>query len=364
MDNSLGQYHNNMQITTEKSQQIYDWLLNRGISAKVIEDSKIYWTGHEIAIPIFDKHGVFLFNKYRKDPFVENDMPKYRYEVGSQASLYNAHTVFGLINNCIFIVEGELDALRLNSLGLLAVSSTGGSGTFKKEWLDDFDNNYLYIVYDRDDAGIKGALKVNEMHPTAKIVFLPWMEDGKDVTDYFKENVIKDFESLVADSFSWVLNSEPKEIPNMKIETHKVIKAYQEEDEILQDKQRLFNQEGKQTRHIELLREKVVERLDYWKKHYANLSKKFPSTYLKNDNQVARAKAVPISNYIQFNRQGFALCLWHNEKTPSMKYHPERNKVFCHGCNAHKDTIDVVMATRNVEFAQALKMILGTSTLP
>ncbi len=87
------------------------------------------------------------------------------------------------------------------------------------------------------------------------------------------------------------------------------------------------------------------------------LDKPFQQYFGEND--VERAKKVPISNYIEFNRQGFSLCIFHTEKSPSMKYHPERNKIYCHGCQAHKDTIDVVMQLHGVDFKGALKIILN-----
>ena len=169
-------------------QRITTWLLSRGLSQEVIDASGVHWNGSKIVIPVKDIDGNVIFNKYRRDPESE-DGPKYFYETGSSAALFNVHTVKDLHNQKIFITESELDSLLLNSLGLNAVSSTGGSQTFHPEWFLDFLGNEIYICYDADDAGVRGALRVNTMLTSAKIIFLPYEKGIKDVTDYFKQFV-------------------------------------------------------------------------------------------------------------------------------------------------------------------------------
>lgn len=76
---------------------------------------------------------------------------------------------------------------------------------------------------------------------------------------------------------------------------------------------------------------------------------------------IPRAKAVPIENYVHFNRAGFAKCVWHTENHASMKYYPKQNRVHCFGgCGRSGDVIDVVRQLYGVEFKGALGIILGT----
>lgn len=77
-------------------------------------------------------------------------------------------------------------------------------------------------------------------------------------------------------------------------------------------------------------------------------------TKLDRAERVAAAKRVPISSLVEFNQAGFAQCLWHSEKTGSMKYYPEGNKVHCFGCGKGGDVIDVVKAKRNCSFTDAV----------
>lgn len=346
-----------MEFTTPKEQQINEWLLSRGISQEVIKEAGIYFDGEKIVIPIKDHDGKHLFNKKRIDPFTEAEYPKYTYEIGTTAALYNSHTIFGKRQENVFITEGELDALRLNSLGFYAVSSTGGASTFKIEWMDYLKNHKVYIVYDRDDSGIRGALKVQKMLPFAKIIWLPYTTKGKDVTDYLKTHDVKDFLRLVTTAEQWRLPFDPSEIPKKKSEIKPIIETLNRAAEEFLDRQRHFVSIGRPTEHFDVLFEMIRNRLEYWEKQKKMFSKK-TNTSLNLDD-ITRAREVPIPRYIKFNNSGFAPCLWHNERTPSMKYYIERNKVYCFACNAHKDTIDVVQQQNGVDFNTALRLILG-----
>jgi len=66
----------------------------------------------------------------------------------------------------------------------------------------------------------------------------------------------------------------------------------------------------------------------------------------------------PISDFLDFNRAGFACCIWHNEKTPSMKYYPKEGRVWCFGCQKGGDVIDVVMEINKLSFKEALSFIV------
>lgn len=65
----------------------------------------------------------------------------------------------------------------------------------------------------------------------------------------------------------------------------------------------------------------------------------------------------PISDFIQFDKAGFASCIWHNEKTASMKYYPKDNRVHCFGCSKSGDIIDVIQQLQGCSFKEALTII-------
>jgi hypothetical protein len=85
---------------------------------------------------------------------------------------------------------------------------------------------------------------------------------------------------------------------------------------------------------------------------------------IKPSDDKANAKLVPISNFIEIV-SGFATtCPFHKtagekSSTPSLKYYPSDNHVYCFVCTKRGDCIDVVMAKNSIDFNSAVKTILG-----
>ncbi len=181
-------------------ERIKKWLNARGINDEIINRSFIGWDKDKITIPIFDKNGEWLFFKYRKDPEDTNeDKPKYWHSLKGMIVLYGIENLNKNLSQ-IIICEGELDRLLLESKGFPAVTSIGGAGTFRKEWADEIKKiSKIYICFDNDEAGMKGAERIAKLIPHARVITLPEMEEKrKDITDYFTlGNTVKDFRELM-----------------------------------------------------------------------------------------------------------------------------------------------------------------------
>lgn len=177
--------------------RIRQYLNARGVRDDLISEYKLGWGkfyGKQwITIPIKDIDGNFAFLKLRQDPDDKNNTIKYKFfPVGSSATIYGWEW---LENNedMIVICEGELDQLVLTNNAIPAITSTAGAGTFKKEWIKYLKKlKKIYICFDKDKAGEKGAGRVIEMLteylPEAiiyKTTLPDRMIDGKDITDYF-----------------------------------------------------------------------------------------------------------------------------------------------------------------------------------
>lgn len=77
-----------------------------------------------------------------------------------------------------------------------------------------------------------------------------------------------------------------------------------------------------------------------------------------NSGNLMLAKSKPINDYIQFNRSGFSQCLWHSERTGSLKYDKKLNRVYCFGaCGKGYDVIDVVQKLFNYSFQEAIAFL-------
>src|SRR3989338_4276877 len=170
---------------------IRQYLNARGVSDAVIDAHKLGWGKfygkNWITIPIQDIYGAFRFFKLRQDPNAGDN--KITYPRGVEAQIYGWEMLTNA-NNSLVICEGELDRLALLSKNILAITSTHGAMTFKKEWLEKVGKGRkIYICYDNDDAGKKGAEKVAKMvvlggNETYIITLPQEVGAGGDITDY------------------------------------------------------------------------------------------------------------------------------------------------------------------------------------
>jgi hypothetical protein len=89
----------------------------------------------------------------------------------------------------VFIVEGEKDVLRLESLGLVATCNAGGAGKWPEALTEHFDGRRVVILADNDDAGHKHADKVATAISVAgsddvRVLCLPGLPPKGDVSDW------------------------------------------------------------------------------------------------------------------------------------------------------------------------------------
>jgi DNA primase len=193
MNRDVETCHNNL------PERIKSWLYNeRKLSEEVVKRFKLGWDGKSITIPICDKDNNFLFFKFRKDPQDNSELPKYWYSADSSAEIYGwEHLITPKPK--LFITEGELDRLLLETNHLPAITSTSGAGTFKEEWAQLINTlpNEIFICYDNDEAGRHGAGRVGELIPKAKIIRIPKEEGVKDITDLVRRRGIQAFKNLL-----------------------------------------------------------------------------------------------------------------------------------------------------------------------
>lgn len=327
------------------------WLNARGISDEVLMHNNISVVNGQIVIPVYDYKGNFLFNKYRRDPF-EDEGPKYRYDKGATAALYNIHNSW-FPNDAVYICEGELDALALQSKGIFAVSTTGGSGTFDPSWAELLEDRSVYICYDNDAAGISGTIKLLKIFPHARVILIPQAPGMKDVTDFLKEDP-SGWTELVAQSMIWRLPLETDSPEKKKIKM--CVNSCSQISTFLGERRQCFLRDGRSTDFIDALLKHVTNRYDFYNQKLKYKPREYRSVGDAQDS-IARARSVSITEYIQFNKQGDALCINHTDKHPSMHYFKKNNKVKCFPCGFNGDTIDVVMKLFNLTAGEAIKKI-------
>lgn len=105
----------------------------------------------------------------------------------------------------------------------------------------------------------------------------------------------------------------------------------------------------------EILIEEQVERKRRLQNRLKYMGTKSSSDF---SGSIDKAKQVPISDFIEFNKAGFARCLWHSpDKNPSMHYHAKINKIHCFSCGKNGDSIDCLMKLNKVTLSEAVKIL-------
>jgi len=295
-----------------------DWLIKRHISRDILADFSIsivnhHSIGESIIIHIHDGNGVFLFNKYRRDPFSDRK-PKYLYDLGSSAALFGWNKAKE--HDSILVCEGELDALVAWSHAIPAVTSTGGAGTFNKEWAELLADKKVVICYDNDRAGAEGMVKVLRLLPQSKVLLLPDAPHIKDLSDYVQYG--GDLNTLLFTA------------------------RHFDDTSILEDRAEriaLFKSTHFHDAWIQEATPPVI---------FARSSNTVPNS------DIEKARAHPLTDLLKFNKQKKASCIWHNDTTPSLHYYSNTNTCYCFGCGKHGDSIDVYRKLHDCSFKQAL----------
>ncbi|PYS88775.1 MAG: hypothetical protein DMF64_19730 [Acidobacteria bacterium] len=291
--------------------EVREYLHERGLDDDVIERHLLGWNGHRITIPIFNREGEVVFFKLAKTPQDTLPGPKIMASPGAHVELYGWEVIKKQPSEVI-ICEGEFDRLVLETNGFQAVTSTGGAGSFRADWAEEFKAiPRVCICFDRDDAGRRGALRVARMIPHAKLVELPEeVGEGGDVTDFFVRlgRRREAFEQLLDEATPAPPQPEPAN----------VIKP------------------SRLRSSITPLGERV--------------------------ERVKRAMPVEkvVGEYIRLRGAGknlTGLCPFHEDHTPSLAVYPANGTFHCYGCGKHGDVIKFVQEIERMSFIQALDVL-------
>jgi twinkle protein len=129
----------------------------RGFTQETIKKFKLGFNDGSITIPYF-KDGLSLNIKSR--PVKPTGDKKYFREEGCPSILFNLDNA-RKYQGAVIITEGELDAIAFDQMGFPnVVSVPNGAEAFSDEWIDDLEGfDQIYLCYDMDEAGRKGAEK-------------------------------------------------------------------------------------------------------------------------------------------------------------------------------------------------------------
>ena len=186
----------------------------RGIALRILREYKIGWDGSRYTIPVRSAYGIVV-NIRRYDPKGE----KIGKMISYHRTLLSGESFTGWGSNRLYpmssitsadeivLQEGEWDCLVQLSKGISAITPTGGAGSWSSDWTPLFEGKDVYICYDVDAAGMRGAISAAEkLHPVArsvKIIALPLSgkKGDNDLSDYYRAGYdVEDFRKLVEDA--------------------------------------------------------------------------------------------------------------------------------------------------------------------
>ena len=186
--------------------EVMDYLRNvRGFTQEVIErqklglKEKVYFRKagetRALVIPYLSAEGNITFAKYRSTPPDEKD---FTCPQGHDVGLYNAPA---LNEDCkeIIMVEGECDCISLLDHKIENAVGVPGAGVHKATWVEALDriNPKIYILFDNDTAGQKGAQALASRIGLEKCLKIVLPKGTKDINEFFqKGGTIEGFEAL------------------------------------------------------------------------------------------------------------------------------------------------------------------------
>jgi DNA primase len=137
-------------------------------------------------IPIYDG-GLFINFQCRRDE-PSKQMRFWYKDRDFKPVLYNKE-VLPFIDT-VYIVEGMVDCLLLNQLGLPSVCTTNGALTFNSGWIKYFTKiKNIYFVADNDKAGIASAVRTSDSLGPARVKVLRFKDKRPKygALDWFRE---------------------------------------------------------------------------------------------------------------------------------------------------------------------------------
>jgi DNA primase len=150
------------------------------------EKGNLVFFVHPIIIPYY-QDGRINYLQGRSIGNPPEGASKYQFLSGVPRSIFNIDSIKKLRPNTdIYLTEGAFDCMTLVKNGMMAVS-LGSAKIFKKEWIKYFKKYKVWVSFDNDSAGMKGADDLVEELINAGILAekRDWNKGFKDINEYF-----------------------------------------------------------------------------------------------------------------------------------------------------------------------------------
>lgn len=159
-----------------------------GWSEDILDKYLLGSSDGRLVIPMFEKDSIVALKYYSPG----SKTVKYQNIEGSTQCCWPLEN---LQEDVVYLVEGEKDCLTMLSVGFNAVTFTTGASSVPKEYIRYFAGKTVYIIYDIDEIGRKGAVTTAQILNCATkkvyIVELPLEGIPKgDITDAYMNDPV------------------------------------------------------------------------------------------------------------------------------------------------------------------------------
>lgn len=178
----------------------------RGISEETLDNFDIGYstTARKYTVPVYDRNGE-LVNLRMFNLNAKGAQPKMMpFAVGYGTQLFNPKVLDK--GDEVILCEGEWDAIVAAQHNLPAMTHTGGAGSFQMSWAIEFKDKHVFLCFDEDDGGRKGAIRTARMiqNVAAGVYIIADLGVGKkggDLTDFFLQGGTEDqFRSMMVEA--------------------------------------------------------------------------------------------------------------------------------------------------------------------
>ena len=158
----LNTFENEQTIDWENNiQQLYNPVDNKhlyqelGISDEVAKALKLGYSDGGLGFPVFMYDTLLDIRTYKR-----NGKPKCKSCAGAKEGLIIPYDLWSNSKKATLLCAGEKDMAIARTMGFNAITFTGGELKLPDMFKKSFENKKIYICYDNDEAGKKGASKV------------------------------------------------------------------------------------------------------------------------------------------------------------------------------------------------------------
>lgn len=171
------------------NREVLEKLYALKINQETIEELKLGYVMNCLATPVFKNGALINIARYNINKIP--DKPKNEYNKNANTGDIIPFDVWRNDFRPTVICEGEKDMIVARSQGFNAITLTGGAqASLQNDYLEHFKGRQVFICYDNDDSGRKGALKRYKELSTTCDTFITdissvCISNKEDVTDFF-----------------------------------------------------------------------------------------------------------------------------------------------------------------------------------